>query len=65
VVLDIYASPHSKLGPTTPEYLEETMLAGRRAANGIMIYRHQDPKANAEKFEIVKRLFNEWKKENR
>jgi hypothetical protein len=53
--------PVSKLGATTPEYVEEAMVAGRRAANGVMIYRHQDPKANAEKFEIVKRLFNEWK----
>jgi hypothetical protein len=65
VILDIYASSHSKLGATTPEYLEQAMIAGRRAANGVMIYRHQDPKANTEKFEIVKRLFNEWKKEER
>lgn len=65
VILDIYASAHSKLGPTTPEYVEQAMIAGRRAANGVMIYRHQDPKANAEKFDIVKRLFNEWKSEER
>jgi hypothetical protein len=65
VILDIYASAHSKLGATAPEYVEQSMIAGRRAANGVMIYRHQDPKANAEKFEIVKRLFNEWKREER
>jgi len=65
VILDIYASAHSKLGATTADYVEEAMFAGRRAANGVMIYRHQDPKANAEKFEIVKRLFNDWKKEAR
>jgi hypothetical protein len=65
VILDIYASAHSKLGATTADYVEEAMLAGRRAANGVMIYRHQDPKANAEKFEVVKRLFNDWKKEAR
>jgi hypothetical protein len=65
VILDIYASAHSKLGATTPDYVEQAMVAGRRAANGVMIYRHQDPRANAEKFEIVKRLFNEWKKEQR
>jgi hypothetical protein len=65
IILDIYASAHSKLGATTPEYVEQAMIAGRRAANGVMIYRHQDPKANAEKFEIVKRLFNEWKREGR
>jgi len=65
VILDIYASAHSKLGATTPEYVEQAMIVGRRVANGVMIYRHQDPKANAEKFEIVKRLFNEWRKEER
>lgn len=65
VILDIYASAHSKLGATTPEYVKEAMIAGRRAANGVMIYRHQDPKANAEKFEIVKELFNDWKKGER
>jgi len=65
VILDIYASAHSKLGATTPEYVEQAMIAGRRAANGVMIYRHQDPKTNQEKFDIVKRLFNEWKREER
>jgi len=63
--LDIYASAHSKLGATTPEYVEQAMISGRRAANGVMIYRHQDPKANSEKFDIVKRLFNEWKTQAR
>jgi hypothetical protein len=57
VVLDIYASPHSRLGGTTPEYLEQAIISGKRAADGIMIYRHQDPKANAEKFQIIQRLF--------
>jgi hypothetical protein len=33
--------------------------------DGVMIYRHQAPKANAEKFDIVKRLFNEWKTQAR
>jgi hypothetical protein len=65
VILDIYASAHSKLGATTPEYVEQAMISGRRAANGVMIYRHQDPKANSEKFDIVKRLFNEWKTQAR
>ena len=62
VVLDIYASAHSRLGATTPEYLQEAMVAGHKAADGVMIYRHQDPKQNAEKFQIVKRLFHSWAK---
>jgi len=59
-VLDIYASAHSRLGATTPEYLEEAMVAGHKAADGVMIYRHQDPKLNAEKYQIIKRLFHSW-----
>ncbi len=60
VVLDIYASAHSRLGDTTPEYLERAMIAGHRAADGVMIYRHQDPVKNPEKFHIIQRLFGEW-----
>ena len=60
IVLDLYATAHSRLGATTPEYLEQAMTAGRRAADGVMIYCHQDPQKNAEKFQIVKRLFSDW-----
>jgi len=60
VVLDIYASAHSRLGATTPQYVEEAVVAGHRAAEGVMIYRHQDPQQNAAKFEIIKRLFHSW-----
>jgi hypothetical protein len=60
IVLDIYASPHSRLGATTAEYVEQAMVAGRRAADGVMIYCHQDPQQQAEKYQIVKRLFRSW-----
>ena len=60
IVLDIYASAHSRLGATTPEYVEQAMLAGRRAADGVMIYCHQDPAKNPEKYQIIKRLFTRW-----
>lgn len=60
IVLDIYATAHSRLGATTPEYLSEAMQAGHRVADGVMIYCHQDPKANAVKFEIIKRNFRAW-----
>ena len=61
VVLDIYASAHSRLGATTMEYVEKAMIAGHRAADGVMIYRHQDPVKDREKYEVIKRLFREWK----
>jgi hypothetical protein len=62
IVLDIYATAHSRLGATTPEYVDEAMQSGHRAADGVMIYCHQDPKKQNEaaKFEIVKRNFRAW-----
>ena len=60
VVLDLYATAHSRLGATTPEYIEQAMTAGHRAADGVMIYCHQDPEKNPEKYQIIKRLFGTW-----
>ena len=60
IILDIYATAHSRLGATTPEYVDEAMQAGHRAADGVMIYCHQDPKTDAEKYEIVRRNFHAW-----
>lgn len=64
VVLDIYATAHSKLGDTTAEYVELVMISGHRVADGVMIYRHQDPVANSEKYQIVRRLFTSWAQEH-
>jgi hypothetical protein len=60
VVLDIYATAHSRLGATTPDYVEQAMVAGHRSADGVMIYCRQDPVKNPEKFQIIKRLFRSW-----
>jgi hypothetical protein len=60
IVLDIYATAHSRLGATTPEYVEQAMIEGRQAADGVMIYCHQDPEKNPEKYQIIKRLFGLW-----
>jgi len=60
IVLDIYATAHSTLGATTPEYVEQAMIAGHRAADGVMIYCRQDPEKNPEKYQIIKRLFGSW-----
>jgi len=65
LILDIYASAHSRLGATTPEYVDEAMIAGHKAADGVMIYRHQDPQQNADKYNIVKRNFSAWAEEER
>lgn len=57
IVLDVYATAHSRLGASTPQYVEEVIKAGLLNADGVMIYRHQDPKVSPEKYEIIKRLF--------
>jgi hypothetical protein len=59
-VLDIYASAHSRLGATTTDYVEKAMIGGYRAADGVMIYRHQDPLKDHEKYEVIKAQFHEW-----
>ncbi|HSU57107.1 MAG TPA: hypothetical protein VLT36_23905 [Candidatus Dormibacteraeota bacterium] len=57
IILDIYASAHSRLGATTAEYVKTAVEAGLKAADGVMIYRHQDRQKDAEKFQIVRTLF--------
>jgi len=60
VILDVYASSHSSLGSSTPEYVEQVMTAGKQAADGVLIYCHQNPKSP--KYEVLKRLFQAWAK---
>ena len=62
VYLDIYASPHSRLGASSPEYVKTALDQGIHSADGVMIYRHQDPKTSAEKYQIVKEGFKKGKK---
>lgn len=57
IILDVYASPHSRLGSTTSEYVQKVIAAGLQNADGVMIYTNQDPKLNSHKYEIVGGLF--------
>jgi hypothetical protein len=57
-VLDVYATAHSRLGATTTEYVEKAVSDGLECADGVLIYKHQDPQANAEKYQVVKKLFS-------
>jgi hypothetical protein len=36
------------------------MISGHDTADGVMIYRHQDPEKNAEKYQVIRRLFRTW-----
>jgi hypothetical protein len=60
IIVDIYATRHSKLGPSTPQYVEQVMKLAYPVADGVHIYRHQnklDP-SQREKFEIVERVMS-------
>ena len=43
VLIDVYATAHSSLGASTPEYVRAVMIAGKSSADGVMVYCHQDP----------------------
>jgi hypothetical protein len=57
IILDVYATAHSRLGSTTPEYVREVIDAGLKHADGVLIFTHQDPAKNAEKYKIIREAF--------
>jgi hypothetical protein len=57
VVIDVYATRHSSLGDSTPEYVAAVLAAGRTAADGVMVYCHQNPKTQAAKYAVIRRAF--------
>jgi hypothetical protein len=61
IVLDVYATRHSRLGDSTPEYVREVMVAGKRCADGVLVYCHQDKARSPQKYQIIKELFHSWR----
>jgi hypothetical protein len=61
VIVDVYATAHSRLGPSTPDYVREVMTSAHRCADGVHVYCHQKP--DSEKYPIIKELFNDWAKD--
>jgi len=60
IIVGVYASRHSKLGVSTPDYVERVMRAARPCADGVSVYRHPNRSSDPEKYDIVKRLFAAW-----
>lgn len=58
VIVDVYATAHSRLGSSTADYVEQVMTAGIRCAEGVHIYTH--PRPGSEKYGVAQRLFQEW-----
>ena len=62
VILDVYATAHSRLGDSTPEYVRAVIEAGRRCADGVLIYCHQDPERSREKYGVIREAFRAEKR---
>ena len=60
IIVDIYYTAHSRLGASTPEYCEKATIASHNCGDGVQVYTHQDPEKNADKYQIIKRLFTDW-----
>jgi hypothetical protein len=60
IIVGVFASRHSKLGISAPDYVERVMRAAQPRADGVSVYRHPNRTADPEKYEIVKRLFTAW-----
>lgn len=58
VIVDVYATRHSSLGDSTPEYVADVMRAGLAAAEGMMVYCHQNPRTQAAKYAVIRDLFS-------
>jgi hypothetical protein len=65
IILDIYATAHSKLGASSADYVKVALDNGLKAADGVLIYTHQDPVKSAEKYNIIRIGFtNHWLGDN-
>ena len=60
IFLDIYATAHSRLGATTPEYVEVVLKEGLKTADGVLIYTHKDAINDTKKHEIIKKGFSSY-----
>ncbi|MDD4728778.1 MAG: hypothetical protein PHN55_08530 [Dysgonamonadaceae bacterium] len=57
IYIDVYSHPHSRLGATTPAYVEKVIKDGGEHADGVLIYIHPNPVSYSEKYKIIKDEF--------
>lgn len=60
VIVDVYATKHSQLGDSTPEYVRQVMTVSHGCADGVLIYCHQYEDKSPKKYHVIKTLFNQW-----
>ena len=57
VIVDVYATRHSSLGGSTAAYVAQVIANARACADGVMIYCHQSPTSQAEKYQVIRESF--------
>ncbi len=62
IIVDIYATRHSKLGASTLEYVEQVMKLAYPVADGVHIYKHQNKRNpnEREKYDLIQREMSSW-----
>ncbi len=65
IILDVYASSHSRLGSSTAGYVDEAMQRGFRSCDGVLIYCHQNPVNFPDKYGVLKKNFGANKQAGR
>lgn len=60
IYIDVYSTAHSSLGASTPQYVREVIKAGKKFADGVLIYTHPNPATDIEKYKIVKDEFSKF-----
>ena len=65
IIVGVFASRHSKLGLSTPDYVKRVMVAAKPWADGVSVYRHPNKTSDPEKYAIVKELFSGWSRDKK
>ncbi len=60
IVVDVYATKHSKLNDSTPEYVRQVMTIAHQRADGVIIFCHQYQDRSPDKYAVIKTLFDQW-----
>lgn len=58
VLLDVYSTAHSRLGASTPQYVHDVVVEGKKYADGVLIYTHPNPSTESEKYNFIKEQFS-------
>lgn len=58
IIVDVYATRHSRLGDSTPQYVAQVIATAMEVADGVLIYCHQDPSKQPAKYRVIRQQFH-------